>query len=247
MRSALAPAGEPGETLPGLAVVDAAVEGWLRRLDPVHGGVRGAPKFPSSMPVRLLLRHHRRTGDARSLDAAVRTLDGMADGGIHDQLGGGFHRYSTDERWLVPHFEKMLYDNALLILAYAEGWQVTGSESWARVTRDMAEMVLRDFSAPDGGFASASDADSEGEEGRAFAWTEAEIGALLGDAAGRLGPLPRGSRGGQLGRRERAARATAGRGGVAGAGRVAPASCSRPGGGASSRCGTTRCWPAGTA
>ena len=150
-------------------------QSWLRQLDPVHGGVRGAPKFPSSMPVRLLLRHHRRTGDPRSLDAAVRTLDGMAGGGIHDQLGGGFHRYSTDERWLVPHFEKMLYDNALLTLAYVEGWQVTGSERFARVARDTVELVLRDIAAPDGGFASATDADSEGEEGRFFVWTEAEI------------------------------------------------------------------------
>ena len=186
VRAALAPRGVPGQALPGLAVVDAAVQSWLRQLDPVHGGVRGAPKFPSSMPVRLLLRHHRRTGDPRSLDAAVRTLDGMAGGGIHDQLGGGFHRYSTDERWLVPHFEKMLYDNALLTLAYAEGWQVTGSERFARVARDTAEMVLRDFSAPDGGFASASDADSEGEEGRCFAWTEEEIRRLLGGEAARF-------------------------------------------------------------
>jgi uncharacterized protein YyaL (SSP411 family) len=183
VRTALAPAGPPGQARPGLAVVDGAVAGWVRLLDPLHGGVRGAPKFPSSMPVRLLLRHHRRTGQAGSLDAAVRTLDGMARGGIHDQLGGGFHRYSTDQRWLVPHFEKMLYDNALLIMAYAEGWQVTGSETWARVARDTAEMVLRDFAAPDGGFASGSDADSEGEEGRCFAWSEAEIRGLLGDRA----------------------------------------------------------------
>jgi uncharacterized protein YyaL (SSP411 family) len=110
----------------------------------------------------------------------------MAAGGIHDQLGGGFHRYSTDERWLVPHFEKMLYDNALLVLAYTEGWQVTRGESWARVARDTVEMVLRDFAAPDGGFASASDADSEGEEGRSFAWSAAEIDALLGAEAERF-------------------------------------------------------------
>jgi uncharacterized protein len=186
VRSALAPRGLPGQALPGLAVVDAAVQSWLRQLDPIHGGVRGAPKFPSSMPVRLLLRHHRRTGDPRSLDAAVRTLEGMAGGGIHDQLGGGFHRYATDERWLVPHFEKMLYDNALLTLAYVEGWQVTGSERFARVARDTVEMVLRDFAAPDGGFASASDADSEGEEGRCFAWTEDEIRQRLGGEAARF-------------------------------------------------------------
>lgn len=186
VRTALAPHGPPGTARPGLGVVDAAVESWLRQLDPAHGGVRGAPKFPSSMPVRLLLRHHQRTRDARSLDAAVRTLEGMAGGGIHDQLGGGFHRYSTDERWLVPHFEKMLYDNALLTLAYAEGWQATGSERFARVARDTVEMVLRDFAAPDGGFASASDADSEGEEGRCFVWSETEVRRLLGDDAERF-------------------------------------------------------------
>jgi uncharacterized protein YyaL (SSP411 family) len=186
LRAALAPALPPGRDRPALAVVDAAVERWLGLLDPVHGGVRGAPKFPSSMPVRLLLRHHRRTGDPRSLDAAVRTLDGMAQGGIHDQLGGGFHRYSTDERWLVPHFEKMLYDNALLVLAYTEAWQVTGSERHARVARDAVEMVLRDFAAPDGGFASASDADAEGEEGRSFVWSEAEVRARLGAEADRF-------------------------------------------------------------
>jgi uncharacterized protein YyaL (SSP411 family) len=186
VRSALGPAGPPGDQLPGLAVVDGAVERWLRQLDPVHGGVRGAPKFPSSMPVRLLLRHHRRTGDPRSLRAATLTLDGLAGGGIHDQLGGGFHRYATDDHWLVPHFEKMLYDNALLVLAFVEGWQVTGSESWARVARDTAEMLLRDFAAPDGGFASASDADSEGEEGRSFTWSAAEIDGLLGADSGRF-------------------------------------------------------------
>jgi uncharacterized protein YyaL (SSP411 family) len=186
VREALAPGGRPGEALPGLEVIDGAVEGWLRLLDPVHGGVRGAPKFPSSMPVRLLLRHHHRRGDPRSLEAATRTLDGMAQGGIYDQLGGGFHRYSTDDRWLVPHFEKMLYDNALLVLAYVEGWQVTGHERWARVARDTVEMVLRDFAAPDGGFASATDADAEGEEGRSFVWGIAEVEALLGAEAQRF-------------------------------------------------------------
>ena len=186
VREALSPAGPPAEALPPLALVDGAVEGWLRQLDPIHGGTRGAPKFPSSMPVRLLLRHHRRTGDPRTLDAATRTLEGLAGGGIHDQLGGGFHRYSTDERWLVPHFEKMLYDNALLVLAYVEGWQVTGSERFARVARDTVEMVLRDFAAPGGGFASAWDADAEGVEGRSYVWSDAEVRGLLGTGASRF-------------------------------------------------------------
>ena len=123
---------------------------YARIHDPQHGGVRGAPKFPSSLPVRLLLRHHRRTGDARSLEMAVHTLERMAAGGIHDQVGGGFHRYSVDECWLVPHFEKMLYDNALLALAYVEAWQVTGRPDFARVVRSTLDYVLREMTAPDG-------------------------------------------------------------------------------------------------
>jgi uncharacterized protein YyaL (SSP411 family) len=186
VRAALAASGPPAERTPGAEALEGAVEQLLRRFDPVHGGPRGAPKFPSSMPVRLLLRHHHRTGDPRALEAAVRTLEGLSRGGIHDQLGGGFHRYSTDQRWLVPHFEKMLYDNALLALAFAEGWQVTGREEFARVARTTLDAIERELSAPGGGFFSATDADAEGEEGRSFTWSAAEVASVLGDEAPRF-------------------------------------------------------------
>jgi uncharacterized protein YyaL (SSP411 family) len=182
VRSAMS--GAPsGETLPGAAVLDAAARSYEGAYDAVNGGVRGAPKFPSSFPVRLLLRQHRRTGDAAPLAMAEHTLEMMAAGGMHDQLGGGFHRYSTDERWHIPHFEKMLYDNALLALAYAEAWQVTKRRDFARVLRTTLDYVMREMTAPDGGFFSATDADSEGEEGIFFAWQYDEIRRLLGGQA----------------------------------------------------------------
>jgi uncharacterized protein YyaL (SSP411 family) len=182
VRAAMA-GGEGGRAVPGPGVLDAAAA-WYRRLyDPRHGGLGGAPKFPSSLPVRLLLRHHRRSGDARSLEMAVHSLERMAAGGMHDQVGGGFHRYSVDDRWLVPHFEKMLYDNALLALAYAEAWQVTGRPDLGRVVRTTLDYVLREMTAPEGGFHSATDADSEGEEGTFFLWDEPEIRRLLGPGA----------------------------------------------------------------
>jgi uncharacterized protein YyaL (SSP411 family) len=186
VRTALAAGGEPAAELPGPAAIERAVEAAAARFDPAHGGVRGAPKFPSSLPLRLLLRHHRRARDPRSLEMAVTTLERMAAGGIHDQVGGGFHRYSTDERWLVPHFEKMLYDNALLAVAYAEAWQVTGRPDFARVVRTTLDYVLRELTAPEGGFYSATDADSEGVEGRFFVWTEAELRQVLGADADRF-------------------------------------------------------------
>ena len=166
--------------------IAATVEYFKRAFDDVHGGVRRAPKFPSNVPVRLLLRYHRRTGDTRALQMAVLTLEKMAGGGMYDQIGGGFHRYSTDERWLVPHFEKMLYDNALLAAAYAEAHQVTGRADFARVVRETLDYVLREMTAPGGGFFSATDADSEGEEGKFFVWTEKEIRALVGADAPRF-------------------------------------------------------------
>ncbi len=186
VRAALAPAGAPADAPPDHGPVDAAVAQVARRYDPVHGGLRGAPKFPSSLPARLLLRHHRRTGDAAALGMALHSLERMAAGGLHDQLAGGFHRYSTDERWLVPHFEKMLYDNALLALAYAEAWQVTGRPDLARVARSTLDYLVRDLQLPDGGLASATDADSEGEEGRFFVWAEAEVRQVLGAGADRF-------------------------------------------------------------
>jgi len=186
VRVALGSAGEPSAEVPGAAAIDRAVEAVAAQFDERHGGLRSAPKFPSSLPVRLLLRHHRRTGEARSLHMAVRSLERMAAGGLHDQLAGGFHRYSTDAEWLVPHFEKMLYDNALLAVAYAEAHQATGRPDFARVTRGTLDYLLREMTSPEGGLYSATDADSEGEEGRFFVWTLQEIRERLGPEAERF-------------------------------------------------------------
>ena len=186
LRTALGSAGEPAEAAPGPRPILDAVEAIRRAFDPVHGGVRRAPKFPSNVPLRLLLRAHRRTRDPEPLRMAAVTLEKMAAGGIHDQIGGGFHRYSTDAEWLVPHFEKMLYDNALLAVAYAEGWQVTGRRDFARVVRQTLDYLIREMASPEGGLYSATDADSEGEEGRFFVWEEREIRDLLGADADRF-------------------------------------------------------------
>jgi len=178
--------GATTDALPGADVLDAAAHFYERVYDPVNGGIRGAPKFPSSLPVRLLLRQHHRTADAAALHMAERTLEMIAAGGMHDQLGGGFHRYSTDERWLVPHFEKMLYDNALVALAYAEAWQVTKRRDFARVLRTTLDYVMREMTSPEGGFFSATDADSQGEEGTFFVWSADEVRRLLGEQAERF-------------------------------------------------------------
>ena len=144
-----------------------------------NGGPSGAPKFPPAYALRLLLRIHRRSGNERALAMVTRTLDAMAQGGIYDQVGGGFHRYSTDERWRVPHFEKTLYDQAALVQAYVEAFEATGNPEYARVAREVLDYVLRDLTGPDGGFYTAEDADSEGEEGRFYVWTEAELRQAL--------------------------------------------------------------------
>jgi uncharacterized protein YyaL (SSP411 family) len=184
VRAGLTPAAG-GSGPPPEGVLAEAFRFYRDHYDAENGGLSGAPKFPSSLPIRFLLRQHRRTADAASLDMATRTLERMAAGGIHDHLGGGFHRYATDERWLVPHFEKMLYDNALLTLAYLEGYQATGREALAGVARETLEYVAREMSAPEGGFFSATDADSLGpeghrEEGYFFTWTPEEIADTLG-------------------------------------------------------------------
>ncbi len=177
--------------LPGTEVIREAVAALGRGFDDEHGGLRRAPKFPSNLPVRLLLRAYRRTGDAEALRMATVTLDAMAAGGIHDQIGGGFHRYSTDARWLVPHFEKMLYDNALLATAYVEAYQVTGREAYARVARRTLDYLVREMKAALDGFTAATDADSarpdgKREEGAFFVWSEAEIRTVLGGDADRF-------------------------------------------------------------
>jgi len=132
------------------------------------------------MLLEFLLRYHHRTGAERALEMVDRTLIAMGAGGIYDQLGGGFHRYATDARWLVPHFEKMLYDNALLARAYLHAWQVTGLAFYRRIVEETLDYVVREMTHNSGGFYSAQDADSEGEEGRYYVWTADEIEACLG-------------------------------------------------------------------
>jgi uncharacterized protein YyaL (SSP411 family) len=169
-----------------VSLLELAEETRVRIADPVHGGFGQAPKFPHPMDLRLLLRTWKRFGHANARDLAVLTLNKMASGGIYDHLGGGFHRYSTDARWLVPHFEKMLYDNALLGSVYLDALQATGEVRFAQVVRETMDYVLREMTHPDGGFYSTQDADSEGEEGKFFVWTMPEIESVLGAEASRL-------------------------------------------------------------
>ena len=150
-----------------------------RRFDDTNGGFGTRPKFPNTMPLEALLRRGALDGDAGSLARVVLALDGMRAGGVYDQLGGGFHRYSTDETWLVPHFEKMLYDNALLLRLYTDAWRATKEPRFAATAREIAAYVAREMTAPDGGFYATQDADSEGEEGKFFVWTPADIDGLL--------------------------------------------------------------------
>jgi uncharacterized protein len=155
-------------------VLLSAFGGLRRAFDPRWGGFGRAPKFPQPMTLELCLRMHLR-GTPDALDVVTASLDKMAAGGIHDQVGGGFHRYSTDERWHVPHFEKMLYDNALLIRLYVHAWQVTGRDAYRRVALETCEYLLRELRHPEGGFFSSQDADSEGVEGRFFVWSWHEL------------------------------------------------------------------------
>jgi uncharacterized protein YyaL (SSP411 family) len=171
---------DASEGAPSYGLIEQAVEELSQAFDETWGGFGGAPKFPGATTIELLLRHHHRSGDARALEMATLTLDHMAQGGMYDQLGGGFHRYSVDEQWLVPHFEKMLYDNALLADAYLQAYQTTGRADYARVAAETLDYVLRDMSDAAGGFHSATDADSEGEEGRYFVWDLAEVQEVLG-------------------------------------------------------------------
>jgi uncharacterized protein YyaL (SSP411 family) len=167
-------------------VLDQAVRGLGQQFDATHGGFGAAPKFPQSMVLDFLLREYHRGGNTLALRMVERSLERMARGGIYDQLGGGFHRYSVDERWLVPHFEKMLYDNALLSSLYLRAYQATGKALYRRIAEETLEYVSREMTSPEGGFYSAQDADSEGEEGKYFVWTSDEIEAILGQEDGAL-------------------------------------------------------------
>jgi hypothetical protein len=172
----------PREGLPTTEEVDAALHQLVRATDPEHGGLGGAPKFPQPMAIEALAVAASR-GDRQAETALRLTLDNMASGGIYDHLGGGFARYAVDAIWLVPHFEKMLYDNALLIRLYLHGWQLTGEPRYRQVLTETIDYVLRDLRQPGGGTSSAEDADSEGEEGRFYVWTDDQVREVLGDQA----------------------------------------------------------------
>ncbi|MFK8908029.1 thioredoxin domain-containing protein [Streptomyces sp. YS-3] len=178
-----------GAGVPGQEELAGALLGLTRDYDERHGGFGGAPKFPPSMTLEFLLRHHARTGAEGALEMAADTCERMARGGIYDQLGGGFARYSVDREWVVPHFEKMLYDNALLCRVYAHLWRATGSELARRVALETADFMVRELRTAEGGYASALDADSDDGSGRHvegafYVWTPAQLAEVLGEKDG---------------------------------------------------------------
>jgi len=165
-------------------LLDSAFASFDRSFDATNGGFGGAPKFPPAMSLEFLLRYWKRTGNERALEIVKKTAQKMANGGIYDQLGGGFHRYSVDAVWLVPHFEKMLYDNAQLIRIYLHLYQITKDEFFRRTATETLEYVRREMFDPSGGFYSTQDADSEGVEGKFFVWTPTEVVEILGEGDG---------------------------------------------------------------
>ncbi len=174
------PAIEIGEEEMRLALAQ-----FAREFDPEYGGFGPAPKFPPATSLSLLLRLHRRLGDRHALKMVCKTLDAMASGGMYDHVGGGFARYATDREWLVPHFEKMLYDNALLAKVYLEAYQVTKSTRYRTVAEQTLDYIVREMISPEGGIYSSTDADSEGQEGKFFVWTPEETVAVLGALEGK--------------------------------------------------------------
>ncbi|HEX6970135.1 MAG TPA: thioredoxin domain-containing protein [Micromonosporaceae bacterium] len=178
--------GVGGQTAPVTPdLLDTAAEELAKEYDPVHGGFGGAPKFPPHLILLFLLRHHQRTGAARSLEIVRHTAEAMARGGIYDQVGGGFARYAVDGHWTVPHFEKMLYDNALLLRVYTQLWRLTGDPMARRIADETAAFLLSDLATEAGGLASALDADTEGVEGATYVWTPAQLVETLGTEDGR--------------------------------------------------------------
>jgi len=175
-----APENTAGEE-PGQATLKLAHEQLAQSFDAEQGGFSRAPKFPTPTNLLFLLRYWKRSGDKTALDMVEKTLQGMRRGGIYDHVGFGFHRYSTDSEWLLPHFEKMLYDQALLAMAYIEAYQATGTEDYGKTAREIFTYVLRDMTGPEGGFFSAEDADSEGEEGKFYLWTQEQVREAVGD------------------------------------------------------------------
>jgi uncharacterized protein YyaL (SSP411 family) len=175
----------PGEA-PGQEILDVAYRQLLSRFDEEHGGFGLAPKFPTPHNLFFLLRYWHRTGRKKALEMVEKTLQNMSQGGIHDHVGFGFHRYSTDREWLVPHFEKMLYDQALLAMTYVEAHQATGKEGYGDTARQILAYVLRDMTAPEGAFHSAEDADSEGVEGKFYVWTLEDLQQALGEQEAEL-------------------------------------------------------------
>ena len=169
-----------GEDLPGIDAVGRALDGWRAEYDPEWGGFGRPPKFPPTMAIETLLRRSSLEGDTSLADIALHTLDAMAAGGMYDHLGGGFARYSTDREWLVPHFEKMLYDQALLLRAFTQGWLVGRSADHAQIVEETIDYCVRDLRHKGSGFFSAEDADSEGVEGRFYVWTPDQVAAVVG-------------------------------------------------------------------
>jgi uncharacterized protein YyaL (SSP411 family) len=177
---------KPSRREPDVSILDEAARNILSQFDRVNGGTDGAPKFPQPMNVEFMFKQYRRTGDHGLLSMAELTLQKMANGGMYDQVGGGFHRYSVDDVWLVPHFEKMLYDNALLARVYLAAYQLTRDPFYKRIAEETLDFILREMTSPEGGFYSTQDADSEGVEGMFYVWTPQEIIAVLGPEDGKL-------------------------------------------------------------